>query len=119
MKHYTLEEHHTFCVESGIPGVEVWREVAKLGWLPEGIYHNPEKSFNPKHKARQKEYQKKRQSTPEFKDKQREYHLTPEFKEKQRERQSTPEYKEWRKEYRSTSEHKARRKEYEKRRNKK
>ncbi len=89
MKYYTLAEHHTFCVESGIPGVAVWREVVKLGWMPEGIYHDPENAFNPKQKAKQIEYQKKRQSTPEFKAKQKEYdekrHSTPEYRAKKKE----------------------------------
>ena len=90
MKYYTLAEHHTFCVESGIPGVEVWREVARLGWLPEGIFHKPDDAFNPERKAKQKEYNKKYTSTPE--------------------------YKAWLKKYKSTPEYKATRKEYDKRR---
>ena len=73
MKHYTLAEHHTFCVESGIPGEKVWREVVKLGWLPEGIYHSPDQSFNPKHKAKQKEWDRKYRSKPERRAKQKEY----------------------------------------------
>ena len=86
MKHYTLAEHRTFCIESGIPNGEVWREVSHLGWLPEGIYHNPDQAFNPEIKARQKYYgsipenkakqkanDKKRQSTPEYKIKKKEY----------------------------------------------
>ena len=99
MKYYTLAEHHTFCVESGIPGVEVWREVVKLGWLPEGIYHDPEKGFNPKQKEKQKEYNRKYRATPEGKAKKKEYQSTPEYKEKQKKYKSTPEYKEWRKEW--------------------
>ena len=91
MKHYTLAEHHTFCVESEIPNGEVWREVTKLGWLPEGIYHDPDQSFNPERKARRK----KRQLTPEYKAKFIAYRDRPEF----RAILKTPEYKARRKEY--------------------
>ena len=80
MKYYTLPEHRTFCIESGIPNVEVWREVVKLGWLPEGIYHAPDIAFNPKRK---------------------EYRLTPEFKARKKKYRSTPEYKAKQKEYRN------------------
>ena len=95
MKYYTLAEHRTFCIESGIPNGEVWREVAKLGWLPKGIYHNPANAFDPK----QKEYDKKRQSTPEAKAYQKERHSTPEHKAKRKEYESTPEYKARKKEW--------------------
>ena len=77
MKHYTLEEHHIFCVESGIPNGEVWHEVANLGWMPEGIYHNPDQSFNPKFKAYQKAYY----SSPEAKAKKKKH----EYKAKKKE----------------------------------
>ena len=107
MKHYTYQEHHVFCIESGIPGVKVWREVAKLGWMPEGIYHDPDQSFNPERKARRK----KRQLTPEHKARRKEYakkyHSTPEYKAKK---------KEWDRKYRSTPEYSAKKKEYDKRR---
>ena len=42
-------------------------EVGKLGWLPEGIYHAPDQSFNPEYKEWRKEYDKKYHSTPEYK----------------------------------------------------
>ena len=90
MKHYTLEEHHIFCVESGIPNREVWHEVANLGWMPEGIYHNPDQSFTPKFKARQKKY-----------------NLTPKYKAAKKETD---------RKYQSTSEYKAKKKEWNKRR---
>ena len=90
MKHYTLAEHRTFCIESGIPNGEVWREVVKLGWMPEGILHNPDQAFNPERKEKQKEYHKKRRSTPEAKAKQKEFN---------KKRQSTSEYKAYKKEY--------------------
>ena len=110
MKYYTLAEHHTFCVESGIPNGAVWKQVSNLAWMPEGIYHDPTNAFSPKHKAKRKKYSKKRYSTPEGKAWQKDY---------QKNRYSTPEYRAWRKEYdrkyRST-EYKARKKEYDKRR---
>ena len=125
MKHYPLAEHHTFCVESGIDSCLLWKQVVKLGWLPEGIYHKPDDAFNPKQKAKQKDYQKKLYSTPEYKAKQKKYQSTPEYRAKKKEidrrYNSTPEHKARRKEYdrkyQSTPEYKARRKEY--RRNKK
>ena len=125
MKYYTLAEHHTFCVESGIPNGEVWKQVAKLGWLPEGIYRDPEKGFNPKQKERQNKYKKKYRLTPEYSAWQKEYRNRPENRAKQRKDRSTPEYRAWRKEYdrkyRSTPEYKAKKKEWNKRyrRNKK
>ena len=85
MKYYTLAEHHTFCVESGIYSSKVWYEVARLGWLPEGIYHNPDQAFDPK----RKEWDKKRQSTSEYKAKKKEFN---------KKRQSTSEYKAYKKE---------------------
>ena len=103
MKYYTLAEHHIFCVESGIPGVDVWREVAKLGWLPEGIFHKPDNAFNPERKEYQKEYNKNYTSTPEYKARRKKYRSTPEHKanrkEIDRKYRSTPEHKAWRKEY--------------------
>ena len=90
MKYYTYQEHHVFCVESGIDSCLLWKQVADLGWLPEGIYHNPANAFNPKKKEKQKKYKKKYRSTPEYKAWQKKY------KKKYR---STPEYKAWRKEY--------------------
>ena len=54
MKHYTLPEHRTFCIESGINVKSEWMEVGKLGWLPEGIYHAPDQSFNPEYKNGEK-----------------------------------------------------------------
>ena len=90
MKYYTYEEHHVFCIESGIYNSTIWYEVVKLGWLPEGIYHEPAVAFNPKQKAKQKEYDKKRQSTLEHKAKRKEY---------DKKRQSTLEHKAKRKEW--------------------
>ena len=99
MKHYTLPEHRTFCIESGIPNGEVWKQVVKLGWMPEGIYHAPDAAFDPKQKEKQKEYQKKRQSTPEYKAWRKAYRDRPEYKAKQKKYNSTPEVKAKRKEY--------------------
>ena len=79
MKYYTYQEHHIFCIKSGIPNGEVWKQVVKLGWLPDGIYHKPDLAFNPKYKAYQKEYDKRRyenranRKTPEYKAKKKEY----------------------------------------------
>ena len=56
MKYYTYQEHHIFCVESGIDSCLLWRQIADLDWLPEGIYHNPDNAFNPERKAKAKEY---------------------------------------------------------------
>ena len=127
MKHYTLPEHRTFCIESGIPNGEVWKEVAKLGLLPEGIYHNPATAFNPQSRAQQKKHnaipevkarKKAYSSRPERMAKKREtdrkHQATPGYKAKQKEYHSTPEYKAKQKEYRSTSEYKAKRSEYDK-----
>ena len=66
MKYYTLAEHRTFCIESGIPNGEVWHEVAKLGWLPKGIYHSPDQAFNPEIKLKQRKRQKDYASIPEY-----------------------------------------------------
>ena len=111
MKHYTYEEHHTFCVESGIYNSTIWYEVVRLGWLPEGIFHNPDQAFDPK----RKEWDKKYYSTPEYKARKKENSSTPEYKTKRKEYNkkytSTPEYKAWLKKYRSTPEYKASRKE--------
>ena len=85
MKYYTLAEHHTFCVESGIYNSIIWHEVVKLGWMPEGIYHKPDDAFDPERKAKQKKYSKKYRSTPEAKAKQKKYESTPERKAKQKE----------------------------------
>ena len=95
MKYYTLPEHRTFCIESGIPNGEVWNEVAKLGWLPEGIYRNPSNAFDPKQKARVKKYQ----STPEYRMKQKVRRSTSEYKAVQRKFRSTPEFRMKEKEY--------------------
>ena len=64
MNHYTLAEHRTFCIESGIQKSREWQEVGKLGWLPEGIYSRPDKQFNQsfkdKHNASQRTPEKRR-----------------------------------------------------------
>ena len=108
MKYYTYQEHHIFCIKSGIPNGEVWNEVSHLGWLPEGIYRNPANAFDSKQKARVKKYQstheyrmkqKVRRSTSEYKAVQKEYRNRPENRAKQIKDRSTSEYKEWRKEY--------------------
>ena len=99
MKHYTLAEHRTFCIASGINVKSEWLEVGTLGRLPEGIYHAPDASFDPKQKEKQKEYQKKRQSTPEYKAWRKAYRDRPEYKAKQKKYNSTPEVKAKRKEY--------------------
>ena len=111
MKHYTLPEHRTFCIESGINVKSEWMEVGKLGWLPEGIYHAPDQSFNPEYKEWRKEWDKKYRSIPENKARKKEYKNRP---------HSIPGYraekKEYDKKYRSIPENKARKKEYDKRR---
>ena len=108
MKYYTYQEHHIFCIKSGIPNGEVWKQVVKLGWMPEGIYHMPDDAFDPKQKVRVKKYQstpkarakkKEIQSTPEFKAWQKAYRDRPENRAKQIKDRSTPEFKAWRKEY--------------------
>jgi len=117
MKHYTLPEHRTFCIESGINVKSEWMEVGKLGWLPEGIYHAPNQAFNPEIKLKQRKRQKDYSSIPENKAKKKEYnrkyHSTPENNKRQRELYSTPEYKARKKEYdrkyHSTPEYKAKR----------
>ena len=113
MKHYTLPEHRTFCIESGINVKSEWMEVGKLGWLPEGIYHAPDQSFNPEYKEWRKEWDKKYRSIPENKARKKEYRNRPENRAKQIKDRSTSEYKEWRKEYdkkyHSTPEYKAKR----------
>ena len=76
MKHYTLAEHRTFCIESGIATGLVWHEVVKLGWMPDGIYHNPDIAFNPEYKAKEKA----RKSTPEYKAKDKVRRASPEYK---------------------------------------
>ena len=73
MKHYTLAEHRTFCIESGISTGLVWHEVVKLGWMPDGIYHNPDIAFNPEYKEWRKEWDKKYRSIPENKARKKEY----------------------------------------------
>ena len=95
MKHYTLAEHRTFCIESGISTGLVWHEVVKLGWMPDGIYHNPDIAFNPEYKAKEKA----RKSTPEYKAWRKAYRDRPEYKAKQKKYNSTPEVKAKRKEY--------------------
>ena len=74
MKYYTLAEHRTFCIESGIPNGEVWHEVAKLGWLPKGIYHSPDQAFNPEIKLKQRKRQKDYASIPEYQARKKEYY---------------------------------------------
>ena len=124
MKHYTLAEHHTFCVESGIPNGEVWKEVAKLGLLPEGIYHNPATAFNTQSRAQQKKHratpehkakEKIRRSKPEFKAKKRAYLSRDEVIKRRKEVHkiycSTPEYRKYQKEYRSRPGYNERRRE--------
>ena len=95
----------------GISNGEVWHEVSHLGWMPEGIYHAPDQSFNPKFKLKQRKRQKDYASIPEYKASRKEYykkqHSTPEFKTRR---------KEYMKKYRSIPENKARKKEYDKRR---
>ena len=111
MKYYTLAEHRTCCIESGIPNGEVWHEVAKLGWLPKGIYHSPDQAFNPEIKLKQRKRQKDYASIPEYQARKKEYY---------KKRHSIPGYraekKEYDKKYRSIPENKARKKEYDKRR---
>ena len=80
MKYYTLAEHRTFCIASGINVKSEWLEVGKLGWLPEGIYHNPATAFNPQSRAQQK----KHRATPEHKAKEKIRRSKPEFKAKKR-----------------------------------
>ena len=101
MKYYSYQEHHVFCVESGIDSCLLWKQGADLGWLPDGIYHNPANAFNPK----QKEYR----STPEFKARVRKYQSKPKVKAMRKNYQSSPEYQTWLKKYRSTPEYRMKR----------
>ena len=44
---YDFETHKTFARESGFESYNEWEEVSSKGWLPNGIYRNPQRSFKP------------------------------------------------------------------------
>ena len=111
MKYYTYEEHKIFCVESGIYNSTIWHEVVKLGWMPEGIYHEPAVAFNPKIKERRKIKSK----TPEYKASRRAYLQKPKVKARRRRPENIAYHKEYNKKYEQTEKVRKYRREYEKR----
>ena len=103
MKYYTYQEHHVFCVESGIDSCLLWKQVADLGWLPDGIYHKPDLAFNPK----EKENAKKLRATPEYrafnaayqKEYNKKYEQTEKVRKYRREYEKRPDVVKHRKDY--------------------
>ncbi len=44
--YYDFETHREFAMNSGIECIREWRECFKLGFMPDGIYRNPDKTFS-------------------------------------------------------------------------
>tara|TARA_B110000014_G_C20115314_1_gene588867 strand:- start:2133 stop:2468 length:336 start_codon:yes stop_codon:yes gene_type:complete len=38
---YSFAEHREFAIHTGIETSREWKEVYKLGWMPDGIYNDP------------------------------------------------------------------------------
>ena len=52
--YYDFETHRELAINSGIEYIREWRECHTRGFMPDGIYRNPDKTFNPKYSSKEK-----------------------------------------------------------------
>ena len=52
--YHDFETHRELAVNSGIQSQPEWVECHQRGFFPDGIYRNPDKTFNPKYSSKEK-----------------------------------------------------------------